>query len=99
MPVFTATRYDSHPTPAKPRTSLKPSSTPRTSLAGRLPTFLVRLRRSRVKSCETLTTESRGSPDCAAVTATFPGASAPAMLAVMIATMTVLMRLLLNASD
>ncbi len=80
------------------RTHRRPQSTDLWSRGERVPACSVRESQSTVISCDTFTTESRGKPESRAGNRTFPGAPASARLLVMTATMTVWIRLWLNAS-
>ena len=71
------------------RTRRKPASTGACRRGGSAPACRVRYSRSRARTWETLTTESRGSPGERAGSRTLPGASASARLLAITATMTV----------
>ena len=79
-------------------TRRRPSSTERTTRFGRRATRVDRCRRSRVRTWDTLATESRGSRRSRHWSRTFPGASANRRSDVIATTMTVAMRLRSKAS-
>ena len=80
------------------RTSLRPDSTLVTISPGSALTLSVRNDLSTVRICETLITESLGSPEALCSNMTFPGASSSRRLDVTAATTIVLIRLWLNGS-
>ncbi|CUS04070.2 protein of unknown function [Candidatus Promineifilum breve] len=82
-----------------PNTNRNPSSTFSISLEGSAPTLSVSAVLSTVRSCDTFTTESRGSPLCFGLTSKFPGELERRRLEVIDSTATVLMALALKVSD
>jgi hypothetical protein len=79
-------------------TRRRPTSTFCCNRAGRAPMHSVKKERSRVRSCETFTTESRGRPVTRAGNKTFPGASPSLRLLEITAAITVRIPLWLKVS-